>query len=327
MAKRSRTILYLLSGIILIVLGILLPAYELSLLIQILIFALFAMSLNLLMGYTGLPSFGHAAFFGVGAYTAALFSTKVPLETNGNVSFLLAMSIAILMAAVVAAIFGLLVLRTSGVYFLMLTLALAQVLWAITFSWRSVTGGDDGVGGITRPDFVLLGPLGSERNYYYLVLLFFALSIFLLYRFVKSPFGNGLIGIRENENRMQSLGYNTWRYKYVAYILAGVFGGLAGVLNVYYICFASPYNLSIDLSGLVMFMVIIGGSGFFVGPIIGAASIFLLRNVISAFTQYWLWIIGAIFVFTIMYAREGIMGYIMMLTRKIGRREYGVPKS
>ena len=285
-------------------------SYGVSLLTEILIYGMFALSLNLLMGYTGLPSFGHAAFFGVGAYTIALLSTKV-IPGSGFLNFLTVAGFAILASLITSMVFGIIVVRSSGATFLMLTLALAQVLWAISVSWQSLTRGDDGVADIARPDLGLSFSLGQTVNFYYFVLFFFILSYVILLRIVRSPFGHTLIGIRENELRMKAIGYNTWLCKYIAYIVAGVFGGLAGVLHVYFNRYVNPHVLAIDLSGMAMFMVIIGSRDIFFGPLVGAATVLLLTHLIGSVTEYWPFVLGMVFVVSVMYARKGITAYII----------------
>jgi branched-chain amino acid transport system permease protein len=211
---------------------------------------------------------------------------------------------------------GLLVLRSSGPYFLMITLAFGQMLYALAWRWRSLTGGDDGLAGIPRPEIWLPVSMSDYHNFYYLVLIFFGLSFYALSKFIRSPLGRSIIGVRESESRMQALGYNTWALKYLAYIVAAAFAGLAGVLFVYFNGFISPEDLSWSLSGMIMLMVIIGGAGTLIGPVIGAGVIFILQNFISAYTERWPLFIGIIFVICVMYARNGIAGYLLKLEVK-----------
>jgi branched-chain amino acid transport system permease protein len=288
-----------------------LSSYQLSLLTKMLIFAIFAMSLNLVLGYAGLPSLGHAAYFGVGAYTVALLALRV------RDNFWLDFGAALAVAALIAALFGLLALRAEGSYLLMITLALAQVLWGIAFGWRALTGGDDGLPGVPRPAAGLPWSLADGQRFYYFVLAVFALAAALLGLVVRSPFGRALVGIRESERRMQVLGYDTWRYKYVAFVLAGLFAGLAGNLFVYYNGFVSPSYLSIVFSAMALIMVILGGAGTFVGPMLGSAVIVTLENTISAYTQRWLLILGLIYVAVTLFAPAGLVG---LLRRKTGAR-------
>src|SRR5262245_48812939 len=244
---------------VLALVGRLVPSYYTGLMTEAMILGIFAVSLNLLLGHTGLPSLGHAAYFGVAGYTTAILTVR--LAQNAWVS----MAAGVAASLIVAALFGLLVLRTSGVYFMMITLALAQVLWGIAFGWRSVTGGDDGLPGITRP---ALGPLALQTpaNFFVAVLLVFAIVMGALSRVVRSPFGYTLRGIRESETRMDCLGYHVWVHKYLAVLLAGGVAGIAGVLFVYYHGFVSPAELSLVLSAEGLLMVILGGAGTLLGP-------------------------------------------------------------
>jgi len=281
-----------------------LSSYQLGLLTKMLIFALFAMSLNLILGYAGLPSLGHAAYFGVGAYTVGLLAVKVVDN------FWLDFGAGLLAAGVTSALFGLLALRARGAYLLMITLALAQVLWGIAFGWRWLTGGDDGLPGVPRPGAGLPWSLGGGLAFYYFVLLVFLGLTLALWVVVRSPFGRALVGIRESERRMEVLGYDTWRYKYVAFVLAGVVAGASGNLFVYYNGFVSPAYLSIVFSAMALIMVILGGAGTLLGPALGGAVIVLLENVISAHTERWLTVLGLIYVLVTLFAPAGIMGFV-----------------
>lgn len=295
----------LLAGAILLVIPVTLSSYQLGLLTKMLIFGIFAMSLDLLLGYTGLPSLGHAAFFGIASYTVALLSIKV----TGN-SFWIDFTAGLLMALVVSALFGLLALRTHETYFLMITLAMAQVLWGIVFGWKSLTRGDDGIPGVPRPKLGLPWSLADGIPFYYFILLFFVLVAAVLFVIVRSPFGRALVGIRESEARMEVLGYNVWLYKYVAFVLAGFFAGVAGNLFAYYNGFVSPSYLSVIFSATALIMVILGGAGTLIGPAIGAALIVYLENAISVFTQRWLFVLGIVYVTVTLFAPRGLVGLI-----------------
>jgi branched-chain amino acid transport system permease protein len=279
-----------------------LSTYQVDLLTKMLIFAIFAMSLNLSLGYAGLPSLGHAAYFGVGAYTVGLLAVRVWDNFWGN------MALGLAAATATAALFGLLALRAEGSYLLMITLALAQVLWGVAFGWRWLTGGDDGLPGVPRPAAGLPLSLADGRRFYYLVLLCFVLSVAALGLVGRSPFGRALVGIRESARRMEVLGYNTWLYKYVAFVLAGFFAGLAGNLFVYYNGFVSPAYLSIVFSAAALIMVILGGAGTLLGPVLGSAVIVYLENAVSAYTQRWLLVLGVVYVVVTLFAPEGLMG-------------------
>jgi len=295
---------------VLIGLPAVLSSYQLSLLTKMLIFGIFAMSLDLLLGYAGLPSLGHAAYFGVAAYTVGLLALRV--ANNFWIDF----PAGLLMAAAVSALFGLFALRTRGSYFLMITLALGQVLWGIAFGWRSLTGGDDGLPSVPRPRLPLPWALTEGVPFYYFVLICFALATGLLALVVSSPFGQALIGIRESERRMEVLGYDVWRYKYVAFVLAGLFAGLAGNLFVYFNGFVSPSYLNIVFSASALLMVILGGAGTLVGPAIGAAVIVGLENLISAYMERWVLVLGVIYVLVTLFAPRGLVG---LVRQRLGR--------
>jgi len=301
--------------LILLLLPLALSSYQLGLLTKMLIYGIFAMSLDLLLGYTGLPSLGHAAFFGVASYTVALTALRV--VNNFWIDF----TAGLVMAGVIGALFGLLALRTHATYFLMITMALAQVLWGIAFGWRSLTRGDDGLPGVPRPNlgisWGLPWSLADGIPFYYFVLVFFALTTALLWVIIRSPFGRVLVGIRESEARMEVLGYNVWLYKYTAFILAGVFAGVAGNLFAYYNGFVSPSYVSIIFSATALIMVILGGAGTIFGAALGAIVIVYLENVISVYTERWLLILGAIYVLVTLFAPNGLVG---LLRERFGSR-------
>jgi branched-chain amino acid transport system permease protein len=307
---RSLAAIWLLGILILLVLPYVLPPYYLSLVVKMVIFALFAMSLDLLIGYGGMASLGHAAYFGIAAYTTGILALRLGWNTW------LALPAGVLIAAATAALFGLLALRTRGSYFLMITLALSQVLWGIAFGWRSLTGGDDGLPEVPRPELNLPWSFADNTAFYYFVLVIVGAATLLLIRIVNSPFGYALRGIRESETRMLALGYNVWRYKFVAFVLAGTFAGLAGCLYVYFNRFVSPDYVHVVRSAEVLLMVILGGAGTLIGPAIGAAIITVLENLISTFTERWLFLIGVIYVLVALFAPSGIMG----LARKFRQR-------
>ncbi len=288
-------------------------SYYLSLGIEVLIFAIFAMSLDLLLGYTGLPSFGHAAFFGLGAYILAYTTSTSDLALGLTDNLLITVPLVVLGTGLVALIIGFFALRTSGIYFLMVTLAAAQMLFSIAIRWSSVTGGSDGLVGVPRP-VLGIGPLAytfeSRESYYFLVLAFFLFSWWLLRRIVNSPFGWTLRGIRENEQRMQALGYNTFRYKMAAFVIAGVFASLSGLLLAHFFWHAAPENLYWTASGQVLIMVIIGGAGTLNGPVLGAALMRLLPNFASTYTDRWQTLMGVVFILFVLFAPQGIIGLL-----------------
>jgi len=260
------------------------------------------MSLDLLLGYTGLPSLGHAAYFGVAAYAVAI------LSVDARAGFVTCLLVALVAAAVTAALFGLLAIRATGTYFLMITLALGMVVWGLAFRWVSMTKGDNGISGVPRPELALPWNLAAPLPFFYFALAAAALAWLLLGLLVRSPFGMSLKGIRESESRMRSLGYNVWLHKYLAFIISGVFAGFAGVLWSYYNGFVSPVDVQLVTSVEALLMVALGGSGTLVGPAIGAALIVFLKNFVSVYTRRWLLILGAVYIGVILFAPRGIVG-------------------
>jgi branched-chain amino acid transport system permease protein len=276
-------------------------SYAINLVIEVLIFAIFAMSLDLLLGYTGLISFGHAAFFGVGAYAAIVLATQLGL------GIWMALAAGVVVAAGAAAIIGYCCVRLGGVSFIMLTLAFSQLLFAVALKWRSVTGGSDGIGGLGRPS-ILGWSLADPAQFYYLILAFFIVSYVVLRRLIASPLGHVFVGIRENEARMQAIGYRTRRFKLLAFVIAGAFGGLSGALYAMFNGFISPESLYWTASGDVLIMVILGGAGTLTGPAIGAAIFLLMKNFVSTRTDHWMLIIGIVFICCVMFFRQGVYG-------------------
>jgi len=229
-------------------------------------FSILVMSLDLLLGFTGLASLGQAAYFGVGAYMTAILATKYHFGLGFD--FWLVILFGLLIGAALAAVFGLLAIRATGVYFLMITLALGQCVWGLAYRWNSLTGGDNGINLQTRPRFGI--DMSNEVTFFYVVLALFGLSLFAMYVLVRSPFGRSLTGIRERELRMKMLGYNTWLHKYIAFVIAGAFGGLAGVLWAHTAGIVSPDNVVLTTSVDALLMAVLGGAGTLIGGVIGA---------------------------------------------------------
>lgn len=297
-------------------LGLVLPSYHTGLLVDGIVYGVFAIGLNLLLGYAGLPSLGHAAYFGLGAYAAGILAVRL------TDSFWLGAASGIGASMVLGALFGLLALRTTGVYFLIITLALAQVVWAVAFSWRAVTGGDDGLAGIGRPDLGIPGlALDSTHAYYFFVLAALVVALLAMRVILVSPFGRSLEGVRESATRMAALGYNVWLHKYIAFVLSCGFAGFAGVLFVYYKGFISPEAVSIVISAEVMLMVIIGGAGTQIGPLIGALLIVLLSHGVSGITERWQLVLGILYVVTMLVAPNGIIGLVQQVSVRLRRGE------
>jgi branched-chain amino acid transport system permease protein len=271
---------------------------------RVLAFAILVMSLDILLGYTGLASMGQAAYLGVGAYLTAILATKFQIGLGWD--FWLVAVLGILIGAALAALFGLLAIRASGVYFLMITLALGQCVWGLAYRWNSLTGGDNGINLRVRPKFGI--DLADEVTFFYLVFGFFAVSLLLMYTLVRSPFGRSLAGIRERELRMKILGYNTWLHKYLAFIIAGAFGGLSGVLWAHTAGIVSPENVVLTTSVDALLMAVLGGAGTLVGGLIGTAFVFGLREYLSTLVPWWQYVLGAVYVLTILYLPTGLMG-------------------
>jgi len=278
--------------------------FGVSLATSILVFSIFTMSLDLLLGYAGLPSFGHAAFLGLGGYTAGILSVRV-----GMSNLWICLLAGISMASIGALVLGLLALRTSGVYFLMLTLAFAQMLSAVALKWGPVTGGTNGLPGVHSPELWPGVSVPHGIPYYLLTLAMTVLCFFLMYRLIHSPFGRALIGIHQNEARMRAIGYNTRLYKLGAFWVAGVFASVAGVMYVFFNQFISPDDIGFTVSGTAVLMVLLGGEATLIGPILGTTSYLILQNVLSSmFTGRWQLILGALFVLFVLFVRGGILG-------------------
>jgi len=267
-------------------------------------FSILVMSLDILLGFTGLASLGQAAYLGIGAYLTAILATKYQLGLG--LDFWLVVVLGLLSGAALAAFFGLLAVRATGVYFLMITLALGQCLWGLAYRWNSLTGGDNGINLTARPKFGI--DLSQDITFFYLVLGCFTLSLLAMYVMVRSPFGASLLGIRERELRMRILGYNTWLHKYIAFVIAGAFGGLAGVLWAHTAGIVSPENVVLTTSVDALLMAVLGGAGTLVGGVIGCFIVFGMREYLSTLVPWWQYVLGAVYVLTILYLPDGLMG-------------------
>jgi branched-chain amino acid transport system permease protein len=275
--------------------------YPVKLLQEILIWGVFAMSLDLLMGCAGMVSFGHSAFFGLGAYAAALGLMK----SAGAVTGLVLPALASALAALVIGLFS---IRVSGVYFIMLTLAFSQMFFAVAFqvAWL---GSSDGIAGVPRP--VLAGVnLAEPWVFHFYVVLFFLLASLLLSRVVRSPFGHVLRGIHDNEARMEAVGYAVNRYKLMAFVIAGTVAGLAGAVYTQFNGYVAPETFFWTTSGEALLMVIIGGTGTLGGAVLGAAAFILLQSLVSTYTDRWMLILGLTFILFVRFAPGGIVGAV-----------------
>jgi branched-chain amino acid transport system permease protein len=274
-----------------------LSGYQTSLATLMLIYALLAMSIDIMAGYTGRTPLCHGAIFGVATYVVMYYVTSA----GGNpwVGMLLGIGL----AALVSLVFALLAVRTSGVYFLLLTLALGMVIWGVCQRWTSVTGGENGLRGAVRPDWLV-----DPSRFYYFVLAVGLVATLIMWRFVQSPFGLSLKGIRESESRMKSLGYHSTRHLIIGFVFSGVMAGVAGVLYALFNSFVSPSSVALAQSVKGLLMAIIGGVGTLFGGVVGAAVIIILENVVSSFTERWSMVLGVLFVLTMIFASEGIVG-------------------
>jgi len=296
-------------GIIAVLAGALLLAllplvgdrYLISVFTQILILSIFALSLGFLMGFPRLISLGHAAFFGVGAYAAGIFAIRV------DPNILLTLAVALALSLLLALIIGVLALRSTGIYFLMITLALAQMVYVASQQWASLTGGTNGLVGIPRPELFAL--LRFDRaSFYYLVLLLVVGSYLLLRAVVRSPYGRILIGIGSNEQRMRAIGYSPLSYKLIAFVLAGAVAGISGGLWAHFNGIITPGDLHWSVSAEALIMVIVGGAGTLIGPMLGAALVWFLETELTAYTDRSTMITGAVFILFVFFARNGIVG-------------------
>ena len=269
---------------------------------DILVFAIFALSLDLLVGYAGMPSLGHAAFFGAGAYAAGIAGQRL-----GTDQLPVTIGAAALVAAVLALLIGVLVVRAEGIFFLMLTLAFAQIVFAIAFQWTAVTGGSNGLAGVSRPSLGGLD-LGAPDRIYALVAVTFLLVALFLDRLVRSPYGRALIGVRENERRMRALGYDTARLRLSAFVVAGTIAGIAGALSAYSLRFVSAQDVGLGTSVRAFVMVLIGGAGTLVGPVLGAGVVMYIERVLSSAIPISETVLGVVFIAFVLLARQGLIG-------------------
>ena len=281
-----------------------------SLIIEILVFSLLALSLNVLVGYVGLVSFGHAAFFAIAGYAIGIIGSHWTTE------ILIALPLSILCATLCAIPLGLLSIRLSGYYFLMITFAFAQIVFVAAFRWKGLTGGSDGMS-VRGPTLFGAPVLQSRESLYFFVLLVFVVCTVLLYVLMTSQFGKILIGIRESTPRMRALGYNVRRYKLGAFVLAATFAGVAGALNSLFNLFIAPEAAHWTQSSLVLVMVLIGGAGYFVGPLIGATIVLLLQHWLSSYTEYWGLVLGILFIALITGARAGVAGLSVRVWQQV----------
>jgi branched-chain amino acid transport system permease protein len=275
----------------------------------------FAASLNLLVGYGGLTSLGHATYLGLAAYTSAW------LFQNFGMTHDYTAAIALVFTTFVGAIFGWISLRASGLSFLMLTLALSQIIWGIGYRWVGLTNGDNGIAGLTRPT-----PFGVNleisNNFYWFCLIITIVCLFFIARIVNSPFGSSLKGTRDQEKRMSALGYNVWMIRWVTFVMASFFGAVSGLLYIYLNKYIHPSVISITSSAEALLCVIAGGAGTLAGPILGSILIVLLKNYVSGFVERWNMLLGIIFVFIVIFMPAGMApGFTQLKNRLFGGKK------
>ncbi|HUI95064.1 MAG TPA: branched-chain amino acid ABC transporter permease [Xanthobacteraceae bacterium] len=273
--------------------------YYVNIASQILLYAVFALALNVLVGYGGLVSLGHAGLFAIAGYTAALMMENGHGHLVGDLSGLV-----VVVAA--SAVFAVLALRATGIGFLMITLALGQIVWGIAYRWAGLTHGDNGVNVSGRPMPFGIS-LTSATSFYFATLVVFLAALGAMVLFVRSPFGASLRGTRDQPRRMNALGYNVWLIRFVAFLFSGFWTGVAGILFIYYNEFVSPQVAALQASAEALLMVISGGTATLLGPIVGAAIVVVMKNVVSAYVERWNMALGIIFVLIITFMPEGLV--------------------
>lgn len=292
-------------------------AFFISLFSRILVYALAAVSLDLILGYAGMASLGHGAFLGVGAYVVGILAFHVsedlaipflPGAWTGTFNAIIAWLSAIVVSGLFALVIGALSLRTSGVYFIMITLAFAQMLYFFFIS-LSTYGGDDGLN-MEQRNAVPFLDIGDDTHFYYVCLALLLAFVFLCHRVVNSRFGMVMRGCKQNETRMRALGYSTYKYKLMCFVIAGAGAGLAGALAANQSEFVSPGLMHWTRSGEVMIMVILGGMGTLFGPIFGAIALLMMEEVLAAYTEHWMIILGPVLILVVLFARRGIYGFL-----------------
>jgi branched-chain amino acid transport system permease protein len=285
--------------------------YYVNIASQILLNAVFALGLNILVGYGGLVSLGHAGLFGVSAYTAAYL-------LQSGFGHLAAVAAALACGLIATAGFGALALRATGISFIMITLALGEIIWGLAYRWISITGGDNGISVSSRPQPFGLS-LSSASGFYEATLVVFLLAIAACAIFVRSPLGAALAGTRDQPRRMNALGFHVWMIRFWAFMLSGLLSAAAGILFVYYNQFISPQALALTASAEALLMVISGGAGTLLGPVVGAALVVIVKNVVSAYISRWNFMLGAIFVAIVVFMPEGLVPGTVRLARAAWR--------
>jgi len=278
--------------------------YATGILRDMLVLAIFALSLDLLVGSAGMPSLGHAAYFGAGAYAAAIAGQRF-----GSDDLLLGLGAAVGVSALLALVIGAVAVRAAGIYFLMLTLAFAQMVFALAFQAADITGGSNGFSGVRRPTLLGLDFNGPDALFQ-LVAVVFLVVLLLVWRIRSSVYGRALVGLRENERRMRALGYDTTRLKLSAFVLAGAIAGIGGALQAYSIRFVSTNDVGVARSVEGFVSVLIGGASTLLGPVIGSAVVLFIERVLPSYVAFAETVLGVVFIVFVLAARQGIVGLV-----------------
>lgn len=287
-------------------------SYYVNIVSQVLISAIFALSLNVIVGYAGLISLGQAGLFGVAAYGAAIL-------LGAGAGHSVAVLGALVLTVAASALFAVLSLRTTGIGFIMITLALGQILWGLAYRWISLTNGDNGITGAARPAPFGLS-LASAPSFYYATLLVFLATLAAMSIFARSAFGAALRGTRDQPRRMSALGYDVWLIRWITFVYAGFWGAVSGLLFVYYHKYIHPVSLSLANSAEGLLAVIAGGSGTLAGPLVGAAIVMLLKNYVSAYIERWNMLLGFVFVLIVVFMPEGVVPGVKRLWRRFASK-------
>ena len=284
--------------------------YYVNLASQVMIAALFALSLNLLVGYAGLTSLGHAAWLGLSAYIAGWVMLNLGWSHGAAAAVALAGTTAL------AGLFGVVALRATGISFLMITLALGQIVWGVAYRWAEVTGGDNGLSGLTRPSPFGIGLADPTRFYYFsltaLLVVWGAIAVW-----VRSPFGASIRATRDQPRRTSALGFNVWLIRWITFVVSGFLGAVAGLMYLYYHQFISPHSVSLANSAEMLLMVIAGGPGTLVGPVLGAAMVVLLKNLASVWVDRWIMLLGFVYLFIVLFVPGGIVAGIARVEQRL----------
>ena len=282
--------------------------YYVNIASQILLYAIFALGVNVLAGYAGLVSLGHAGLFGIAAYAAGKLLTAGYGHAAADLG-------ALLVALVAAAVFAVLALRGTGLGFVMITVALGQIVWGVAYRWISITNGDNGVTISGRPSPLGLA-LTSPRAFYWATFVVFVAALGSMLVLVRSPFGAALRGTRDQPRRMSALGYHVWMIRFLGFLFSGLWTAVAGLLYLYYNQFVSPQAVALTASAEALLMVIAGGTGTLLGPIVGAGLVVVIKNVASAYIERWNFVLGAIFVLIVVFMPEGLVPGVVRLARR-----------